>query len=146
MKALTTRLWIITVITSILLITSVFAQNPSLVENGETSKVLSSISDVKKFRNDETAISVFKAMFNSDLIPNSESHELYTRLYVVVSQTGEEPLNKVYVIKGLVNVNKLSFRELDKFTVIVEFMEGPYDKRKAHVYKIDSRNLTIKSL
>ena len=79
-----------------------------------------------------------------DLIPNQNGHELYTRLFIVVSQDGENPPFKVYRLDKLISIGSISIREINTHMASLEFTEGPYGNRKTIRIELDSEDLSAK--
>lgn len=120
------------------------SQTIEKVGNDELTTVLAAITGKHTFSNEEVYISIYTANLESDVIPNSEGHDLYTRLYITVSEIGTHAPTIGYVIKNLLGVDKINFKEVDKKTIIISFKTGG-ESIQTRVLKVNPKTLALES-
>ena len=123
-----------------------YSQGVSKITNPEIVQILSGISDMQTFETEDIMVTVFKVTLETDTMPKQESHESYTRLYVIIAEIGTYAKKSVYLVSKLVNVDKVFFQKLDKTIVTIDFLEGNFTKRRARVLKINSETLSLELL
>ncbi|MDP1811029.1 MAG: hypothetical protein Q8K66_06440 [Sediminibacterium sp.] len=136
---------------SIVLLLSIILNNPfkgntqtlKVVENRQLSGVLTFLEEMNKFTNDNVSIKVYKIGMPSDTIPNSNSEEIYNRVFLSISEIGEFPKYKVYEISQLYDVGQFIFHSVDPFIERLEFVYGMYKQRKMAVFEINSKTLNV---
>jgi hypothetical protein len=130
-------------------INSLNAQEVKKITDNNLAFILSNIQQVKEFRNNDNLIKIHKIQFPNDTVPDSESHELLSRFFVSISETGEAPNLEVYEIGSFYNPKKIALKQWRKNLIYLQFEHGYFDDRRKIIYSIETdtlRLLEIKNL
>src|ERR1035437_1347546 len=124
--------------------TSLFAQQLKKVDNIKLVKVLTFIEEMKSFNNDELATNVYRVRFPDDIIPKSGSDEVFDRLYITISESGDPPIKfKVYEYGPAYAIENIELTEENKFNARLKFTYGFHDQKKVALYNISVKKISI---
>jgi len=119
------------------------AQAAKEVDNRQLASVLTFLEDMKVFHNDNFSIKAYKIGLPADTIPKSNTEEIYNRVFVSISEIGENPKYKVYEMSQLYNVGQFNFQTVDPYIARLDFVYGKYKQRKLAVFELNVKSLSV---
>jgi len=136
---------------AILLLLFIFLNKPKTgnaqafkeIENKQLASVLTFVEETKMLTTDNFSLKAYRVGIPTDTIPNSKSEEIYNRIFLCISETGEFPQFKVYELSKLYNVGQLNFYSVDPYNERFEFVSGMFNERKVNVFEINIKTMTI---
>ncbi len=129
------------------LYSKIIAQPIKKVDDKKLAGVLTFLGDRKSIGNYEMNVVVYPVRLPTDPIPATETEEFYDRLFVSVCDDGDYPRYKVYEIGPiLLTDSSLQLKQLDKYTVLLKFTHGFYEKRKTAAYKISVKDFSVRKI
>ena len=119
------------------------AQALKEVENKQIASILTFVEKLKQFSNQNMFVNAFVVGIPTDTVPNTNSEEIFKRLIISFSETGEGSRYKVYEFSKIMYPSDINFTSVDPHIQRIEFTHGQYKQRKVSVYEINIKTMNL---